>query len=132
MPQVQPGAAVPHPKGAHAMAKRRKPHEKELKAWWKALAPADRRLFKALILIAQIVGGKPPRYHELPAHLDRALRKADRNTLFSIIGECLCRLLNSSVLERVKRIHRRRKRLAASKATKTAKGGRTGGRRQSK
>ena len=50
----------------------------------------------------------------------RSLRKLDRNTLFSVIAECLHLLLDAPMLERVQHLHREReakkkKRISAAK-----------------
>jgi hypothetical protein len=75
--------------------------------------PADRRFFRALLGIATTVGDPSLHYAEPPPGLRRALRNADRSTLFSIIAECLYLLLDAPAMRVVKRFHRRRKRQAA-------------------
>jgi hypothetical protein len=84
-------------------------------AWWKALPAADRRSFRALLTIGQIVGDRSLHYTEPSASLRRALAKADRNTLFSIIAECLYTLLDAPAMKIVKRHQRRRKRAPRSR-----------------
>jgi hypothetical protein len=88
------------------MAKRPKLSRKEPKAQWKAPADADRRFVSALGVIVEAIDDSTLRYCEPPVLLERTLREVDRDTLFSLVAECLCRLLNSSALERLRRKRR--------------------------
>jgi hypothetical protein len=92
------------------MSKKRELTDERVKAWRKALPAADRRFFRALLTIGQIVGDRSLHYAQPSAGLRRSLAKADRNTLFSIIAECLYMLLDAPAMKVVKRQHRRRKR----------------------
>jgi hypothetical protein len=95
------------------MSKKRELTDADAKAWWKALGAADRRFFRALLGVGNVIGDPSLHYAEPPPHLCRRLEKADRNTQFSVIAECLYLLLDAPAMEIVKRHHRRRKRRAA-------------------
>ena len=90
------------------MAKRRGMNEQEYEATWEALPQSDKRFINTLILIMETIGDKTLRYHELPTRLERVVREADRDTLMSIIVECVGLLLGAPAMERVKQSHRRR------------------------
>ena len=90
------------------MAKRRRIGQKEVDAWWKELPKSDQRFYGALMLLMEFIGDKKLRYCEPSASRQRSLRKLDRNTLFSVICECLHLLLDASELERLKQGHRER------------------------
>ncbi len=90
------------------MAKRRGNNQREWDAKWKALPQSDKRFINTLILIMETIGDKTLHYHELPTRLERTLRKADRDTLMSIIVECLGLLLKAPAMERIKQSHSRR------------------------
>ena len=107
------------------MAKRRRIGQKEIDAWWKDLPKSDQRFYGALMLLMDVIGDSRLRYREPSASRRRSLRKLDRNTLFSVIAECLHLLLDAPMLERVKHLHRRRdakkkKRLSAAKKRSSA------------
>ena len=91
------------------MAKRRPIDEKQLKTIWKGLARSDQRFISTLIVVTETIGDEKLRYHELPTRLERVLHKADRNTLFSVIVECVGLLLDAPAIQRVKQSHRRRR-----------------------
>ncbi|MCH7924696.1 MAG: hypothetical protein IIC51_04100 [Planctomycetes bacterium] len=102
------------------MAKRRRIGQKEIDAWWKDLPKSNQRFYGALMLLMDVIGDKKLRYSEPSASRQRSLRKLDRNTLFSVIAECLHLLLDAPMLERVKQMHREReakkkKRISAAK-----------------
>ncbi|MGD8451607.1 MAG: hypothetical protein PVJ57_07285 [Phycisphaerae bacterium] len=102
------------------MAKSPELDEDTFQAMWKTLPLSDKRFLGALILITEAVGDEKLRYHELPARLEHTLREADRDTLFSLIAECLGHLLNAPAMERVRRCHRRgRSARLASKQNQT-------------
>ncbi|MCG8408859.1 MAG: hypothetical protein MI923_26945 [Phycisphaerales bacterium] len=82
--------------------------EKEFQGAWGALPEKDRRFLWTTIAISQIIDDPKLRYRELSARWNRALGQADRNTLGSIVVECVSRLIDNSVLPRVKKIHRQR------------------------
>ncbi len=106
------------------MAKRRRIGQKEIDAWWKDLPKSDQRFYGALILLMEFIGDNKLRYCEPSVSRQRSLRKLDRNTLFSVIAECLYLLLDAPMLERVKKVHREReakKRLLAAKKKSRAK-----------
>jgi hypothetical protein len=90
------------------MAKRRQIDETEFQTIWKGLPQSDKRFINALIVITETIGDETLRYHELPTRLERTLRKADRDTLFSVMVECVALLLDAPAMGRVKRSHRRR------------------------
>ncbi|MGD8452701.1 MAG: hypothetical protein PVJ57_12855 [Phycisphaerae bacterium] len=102
------------------MAKTPKLDEEAFRAMWKALPLSDKRFIGALIALTEVIGDEGLRYHELPAHLERTLQEANRDTLFSIIAECLGLLLNAPAMERVKQCHRRRRRAATARKEKPA------------
>jgi hypothetical protein len=104
------------------MSKKRELTDERVKAWRKALPAADRRFFRALLTIGQIVGDPSLHYAEPSAGLRRALQRADRNTLFSIIAECLYMLLDAPAMKVVKRFHRRRKRAACGQERRQQRG----------
>jgi hypothetical protein len=91
------------------MAKRPKTSEREFKACWRKLSAADRRFISALILVNEAVQKGRLRYHELSPQRERSLRRADRDTLFSIIVECLGILTKAPAMKRVHTAHQRRK-----------------------
>ena len=102
------------------MPKRRRIGQKEVDAWWKDLPKSDQRFYGALMLLMDVIGDKKLRYCEPSASRQRSLRKLDRNTLFSVIAECLHLLLDAPMLEHVKKMHRERegkkkKRISAAK-----------------
>jgi hypothetical protein len=90
------------------MAKQRKQSEKESEASWKRLPESDQRFINALIVVSETIRTADLSYHLLPADVEDMLRTADRDRLFSIIVECLGRLLDAPALARIKRIHGRR------------------------
>lgn len=110
------------------MAERRTREEREILAQWKAAPKADRRFINTLFAVCEAAGGEELHYLGPPAAVEQALRGADRDTLFSLIAECLACLLNSSVLERVKQGRRSRRRSAGT----NGKTGRAGGRSRAK
>ena len=89
------------------MAKRPRIDQKELKALWKGLPQSDRRFISAWIVMSEAVGDKTLRYRELPPPLERVLHGVDRDTLFSVITECLGLLTGAPAMDRVKRARRR-------------------------
>ena len=89
------------------MAKRPPIDEREFKALWKGLPESDRRFISAWIVISEAVGDKTLRYRELPPPLERVLHGVDRDTLFSVITECLGLLTGAPAMDRVKRTRRR-------------------------
>jgi hypothetical protein len=91
------------------MARSRKLDEKTFHARWRALPEADRRFLSILGTIMDAVDGEALHYIEPSARQQRTLAAADRDSLFSLIVECLCCLLSASVLERVKRSHRKQR-----------------------
>ncbi|MGD8450392.1 MAG: hypothetical protein PVJ57_01120 [Phycisphaerae bacterium] len=105
------------------MADRWQFDEKEFKAWWNALPPPYRRVFHALILIRYAIAGKVPRYDEPPPWLGRTLRKADRDTLFGVIAECLHLMMDAPLINRGRR---RPKRRAAATPVRKIEVGRPG------
>ena len=90
------------------MAKRRSMSKKESSDAWNALPESDRRFFDAFIILLKAIGDDKLRYREVPMPLQRTLHKLDRNTVFSVIAECLYLLLDAPLLERVKQGHRER------------------------
>ncbi len=90
------------------MAKPRPIDEKELKTIWKGLPRSDKRFISTMIVVTATLGDEKLRYHALPTRLERVLHKADRNTLFSVIVECVGLLLDAPAMQRVKQSHRRR------------------------
>lgn len=90
------------------MAKRSKMSEREFKTCWRDLPEADRRFVSALTLVNQAVDDGRLRYHELSPPMERCLRRADRNTLFSIIVECLGILTGAPAMHRVRKVHQKR------------------------
>ncbi len=89
------------------MAKRRPIDEKQPKTIWKGLPGSDQRFINSLIVVTETIGDEKMRYRELPTRLGRVLHKADRNTLFSVIVECVGLLLDAPAIQRVKQSHRR-------------------------
>lgn len=110
------------------MAKRTKMTKRQVTEAWKGLTKADRRFLSAAIVINQAVGDEKLRYHELPARIERLLRRSDRNTLFSIITECLGLLTKAPAMDRVRAVHRQRNALRgqrqALRTTPRSKSGR--------
>ena len=90
------------------MAKRSKMSEREFKTRWRELPEADRRFISTLALVNQAVDDGRLRYHELSPPMERNLRRADRNTLFSILTECLGILTNAPAMQRVRKVHQKR------------------------
>ena len=78
----------------------------EIKEAWEALPKRDQRFLWTMIEINQIIDDPKLRFHELPSHWHRALDRADRNMLASIVTECVGRLIKNSVLPRVKKVRR--------------------------
>ena len=100
------------------MAKRRRIDEKELADAWKDLRESDRRFFGALFILIQALRDENFRRREAPPRLKRTLHKLERNTLYSVIAECMHLLLDAPELERVNQRHRGRtakKNLSAAK-----------------
>jgi hypothetical protein len=103
------------------MVERRGMNEEEFRAAWKRLPESDQRFINTLIVVTETIADEKLRYHELPTRLERRLRKADRDTLFSIVVECLGRLLGSPAMERIKEAHRRRNGQLLSQPPRCAK-----------
>ena len=85
------------------MAKPRLMDEKELETIWKGLPQSDKRFISTMIFVSEVIGDETLHYGELPTRLERTLQKADRNTLFSIIVECLGLLLDPPAMGRIKK-----------------------------
>lgn len=108
------------------MAKRPNMSEREFQARWQKLPKADRQFISALILVNEAVADGRLRYHELSPQSERRLRRADRDTLFSIVAECVGILTNAPAMQRVGQIHQQR----ATRAHGTAPAVRCGSRPQ--
>jgi hypothetical protein len=106
------------------MAKRPKMTEEEFQARWRKLPEADRRFIGTLTLVNETLADGRLRYRSLPPLLERRLRQADRNTLFSIITECVGILTHAPAMQRIQRFHRRR----ATRANGSAPAARHSGR----
>ncbi len=89
------------------MAKRRSIDVKEFKTLWMGLPQSDKDFINALIVLSKSVGDETLCYRELPTRLERVLHGVDRDTLFSVVAECLGLLLGAPAMERVKRARRR-------------------------
>jgi hypothetical protein len=100
------------------MAKDRQLSAAEFQVRWQALAEADRQFLSILGAVANAIDGEPPQYLEPPARLERALRRASRETLFGVLAECLYRLLDAPVMKRLKRLRQQRSRAAAHQAAR--------------
>lgn len=100
------------------MAKRRRIDEKELADAWKDLRESDRRFFGALFILIQALRDENFRRRETPVPIQRTLNKLDRNTLYSVIAECMHLLLDAPELER---INQRRRGRTAKKSLSAAK-----------
>ena len=100
------------------MAKRKQMSEKEINEAWDALPEKNRRFLWTEIAIHKIINDPKLRYRELSPRWNRALGQADRNTLASIITECVSRLIDNSVLPRIKKIHRQAARKKRAKRTR--------------
>ena len=85
------------------MAKRRRIGKKELADAWKDLRVSDRRFFGALFILIQALRDENFRRLEAPAPLRRSLHKLDRNTVYSVVAECMHLLLDAPELVRVKK-----------------------------
>ena len=92
------------------MAKRPKMNQQEFQAKWEKLHTSDQRFTHVLSVLTDVMETNGMSYYLLPAGVERTLQKADRNRLFSILVECLARLLGAPVLTRIKDSHRRRPR----------------------
>ena len=88
------------------MAKRQQMSEKEINEAWDDLPEKDRRFLGTSFIINEIINDPKLRYSPLSSRWNRALGQADRNTLASIITECVSRLIDNSVLPRVKKNRR--------------------------
>jgi len=103
------------------MAKRRSMGMKQrAHTWWKGLSESDRRFYMGLFILTEAVGDKKLRYPKLPTPLHGSLLELDRNTLYSVMAECLFLLVDAPVSERVKWANREReakkkKRISAPK-----------------
>ncbi len=89
------------------MAKRRSIDVKEFKTLWKALPQNDKDFINALIFISTTLGDEKLCCHELPKRIERVLHGVDRETLFSVVAECVGLLLSAPAMERVKRARSR-------------------------
>ncbi len=106
------------------MAKRRNVRLKKFTEAWNALPEIDRRFVSTLVVVQHTIGEEKLSYSETPRALQHALLKLDRNTVLSVIIQCLYLLLDPSVLERAKKAHRQhaaKKRLLAAKKKSRAK-----------
>ena len=84
------------------MAKRPEMTKREFKKRWKNLPEADRQFIRALTLVSDAVGDRQLLYHKLPPTTERWLRRADRDTLFSIVIECLGLLTDAPAMQRIR------------------------------
>lgn len=91
------------------MAKRkRKSDEKSTESTdaWDALPKKDKRFIWAMTVIDRIINDPKLCYRPLPSRWNRALGQVGRDTLVSLVTECVSRLIDSSVLPRIKKSHR--------------------------
>lgn len=100
------------------MAKRFRISERTFKAQWRKLPKADRRFIEAVVLVNRAVSDERLCYHELSPQRERSLRQADRDTVFSILTECLGILTNAPAMQRIRKA--RRQRAAGSNGTAPA------------
>ena len=84
------------------MAKRPEMTKREFKKRWKNLPEADRQFIRALTLVSDAVGDRQLLYHKLPLTTERWLRRVDRDTLFSIVIECLGLLTDAPAMRRIR------------------------------
>ena len=107
------------------MAKRRTTGKRaSADAVWKALSDEERQMFCTLILLIQALCNDWVFKRELPGRLQKTLQELDPETLHAVIAECLNQLIEVSVQERVKNVHREpevKKRLSAAKKKSRAK-----------
>ena len=68
------------------------------------LTDADARYFKALVEVRDVIGQEDLHFERLPEALEQLLDRCQHKVLFSVIAECLERLLGTSTLKRVKAI----------------------------
>ena len=68
------------------------------------LTNADARYFKALVDVRDVIGQEDLHFERLPEALEQLLDRCQQQVLFSVIAECLERLLGTSTLKRVKAI----------------------------
>ena len=66
------------------------------------LTNADARYFKALVDVRDVIGQEDLHFERLPEALEQVLDRCQHKVLFSVIAECLERLLGTSTLKRVK------------------------------
>ncbi len=105
------------------MAKRRKTRLRKIREAWNALPEIDRRFVSTLVVLQHTIGEEKLTYRETPRPLQRLLLTFDRNTVLSVIIQCLYLLLDASVLKRAKKARRQRaakkkKRVPAAKKKK--------------
>ncbi len=100
------------------MAKRRRIDQREFKALRKALPQSDKDFINGMLVILEAIVDETLRYEELPRPMERVLHAADRDTLFSVLTECLGLLLDAPVMERLKRARHRNGKPVPAKAEK--------------
>ncbi|MCH7592847.1 MAG: hypothetical protein IH989_08725 [Planctomycetes bacterium] len=106
------------------MPKRKSVRLKRFTDAWNALPEIDRRFVSTLVVVQHTIGEETLSYGETPRALQRSLLELDRNTVLSVIIQCLYLLLDPSVLKRAKKAHRQhaaKKRLLAVKKKSRAK-----------
>ncbi|MGD8454462.1 MAG: hypothetical protein PVJ57_21825 [Phycisphaerae bacterium] len=90
------------------MARQLEISEREFKARWRKLPEADRQFVEAIVLVNRAVSDERLCYHELSPQRERSLRQADRDTVFSILTECLGILTNAPAMQRVRKARQQR------------------------
>ena len=68
------------------------------------LTDGDARYFKGLVDVRDVIGQEDLHFERLPEALEQLLDRCRQQVLFSVIAECLERLLGTSTLKRVKAI----------------------------
>ena len=68
------------------------------------LTDGDARYFKALVDVRDVIGQEDLHFERLPEAVEQVLDRCQHKLLFSVIAECLERLLGTSTLKRVKAI----------------------------
>ena len=68
------------------------------------LTDGDARYFKALVEVRDVIGQEDLHFEQLPEALEQLLDRCQHQVLFSVIAECLERLLGTSTLQRIKAI----------------------------
>ncbi len=68
------------------------------------LNEADARYFAALVAVREVIGQEGLHFERLPEALEALLDRCRPEVLFSVIAECLERLLGTETLQRVKEI----------------------------